>query len=446
VSSGEEGGESSGDFHSHCLLVEAFYNLSLTLTVQQQVLFNAWIQEIENSILANFSLSDDQKVVLISLSLKAFFSVNIDIYNELSFADIAGWGSVIDFLYVSIDIQLEITLSIVTLDNSNNCGLSEALQNASSSLSSNDQNSISSLIVEIQSILEDSSQSYELQLSAIWQLFQVFFSEHASLESFVLSINIEGYGSVQSFLDVCQTYERITTISTILSGNSTSDCPLLAALEAASSNSSFTLSQQAEILQLEQKLELFFSLNISISARLEYISQTCYQMFLLEPFMISIIEQISVGSWGSIYDIIFCSGICTNYGCGDISGHQQASTPAAVSTASSFVPANCQTIGQLITVDITTNTTVLTTSITNYYNNFTASQKLGFNSCFNKVRNAIWNNNAFPTQSSKFTELHTDFLQYNNNSATNQQLVFSIPISGWGGTVGQFVSCCGSSS
>jgi len=260
-------------------------------------------------------------------------------------------------------------------------------------------------------------------------------------------------------LDVCQVYWRITTLSTVISGSSTSDCVLLEALEAASSNSSFTLSEQAEILQLEQKLALFFSENVSISARLEYISQTCFQMFLLEPFMVSIIEQITLNVWGDIYDIIFCSGICTNYGCGnpnDGSGPETAPPTASTSvgttteesetsTTTSVVPANCGTIGELITVNVTTNTTVLTTTLTNAYNNFTSSQKLGFNSCFNKVRNCIWNNSQFPTQQSKFTELHTDFLQYNNNSVSNQQLVFNITIVSWQGTIGQFVSCCGSS-
>ena len=95
----------------------------------------------------------------------------------------------------------------------------------------------------------------------------------------------------------------------VLSGSSDVDCVLLAALKEAATNGSFTTAQQAQILQLKAKLEVFFKSTTSIKAKLAYVSATCHEMFKLEPWMVEIIESVMCGDWGSIYDIIFCSGV-----------------------------------------------------------------------------------------------------------------------------------------
>lgn len=443
--SGEDSHE--GDFHSKCILIRAFYNMSLSLTIEQQLIWEAWIQEVENTIFVNMSLSSDEKVVLCSLSLKAFFAVHIDIYNELSYMEIADWGFVIDFLYVSINIQLEITQSVVTVDGNGRCDLTDAIKNASKNGSPNEQSACNNLVLEIEAILSDMSLSYEMQLSMCFELFQSFFVQHPDMESFVLSINIEGYGSIESFLAVCKTYSRITTISTVISGSSEVDCVLCAALKEAATNGSFTTAQQTQILQLKAKLELYFKSTTSIKLRLKYISTTCHEMFKLEPWMLELVESIMCGDWGSIYDIIFCSGICTNHGCGDLDNEATTTasptTPSSSAGSTAMVPANCATIGDLIVVD-SKNETVITNVLLQAYASWTFNQRTGFNSCFNKVRRAIWNNVMFPTKTLKLKELNLNFKEYNANNPPAQDLVFNLTISVWQGTIRQFVECAGS--
>lgn len=86
-------------------------------------------------------------------------------------------------------------------------------------------------------------------------------------------------------------YERITTLSVVISGSSSSDCEILAALQEASLNMTFTLSQRAQILQLKQKLELFFSNTTDLAVRLEYISATCHQMFLVGTYIMLLLTD-----------------------------------------------------------------------------------------------------------------------------------------------------------
>jgi len=416
--------------------------MRVNLTDDEKVLWDAWIVEIETTILADFSLTDDQKVVKISLSLEAFFKVNQGIKTKLSYEKIADWGYMIDFVYVSISIQIESTQSICTLDQENTCGLIEALLNATANGSQDEQDACNSLVVEIQAILEDSSYEYEQKMAVISKIFKTFFADHPDMEEFFRSIDIKGYGSVTSFLRVCHTYEQITTLSVVIGGSDETNCVFLAALDSASKNA--TVEQQTQILQLKVKIKAFFQTTTSLKLRLQYISAQCYQMFKLEDWMIQVIEQISCGDWGTIYDLIFCSGVCTNYGCGnpDNGPGPQGTTVGPTTTQASVKPADCSSVGSLIVVD-SNNQTQLTNCLLQAYATWSNSQKLGFNSCFNKVRKAIWDNVSFPTQASKLTELHTDFLQYNNNSVTNQQLVFNLTITMWQGTVGQFVKCTG---
>jgi len=402
--------------------------MSVLLTIEQQLVWEAWIVEIENTILVNMSLTNDEKVVLISLSMKAFFSINIDIYNKLSYEKIDNWGFVVDFLYVDISINIEITQSVV-IDGNGKCKVCDALKEESDNCDCDAQEKadLDSLIVEIEVTLQMTSYTYEQKMGKISKLVKEFFRKHPNKEKKLKSKHIEGYGSFESFLRVCKTYEQITTMSVVISGYTSDDCELLAALEDALTNSSFSLPQKAEINELKKKIEAYFKNTTDYNLRLQFVSYSCYQQFKLAPWMRKIVEQISVAEWGNIYEIIFCSGICSNKGCGDVN---DGPGPAA----------NCAAVGSLIVVD-GMNKTLLTDTLTVSYSSFTPSQKLGFNSCFNKIRKAIWDNVLFPNEKAKLKEVQADFWSYNNNSVTNQQLVFNITIQKWKGSVAQLVKC-----
>jgi len=358
----------------------------------------------------------------------------------------------------------------VTLDGSGSCQLIQALQNATAGGSAGEQSACNNLTAQIQLILQDSSWSYEQQLAQISITFEAFFVQYSQYESFFLSISISGYGSVQSFLTVCQTYEQITTLSVVIGGGATpSTCVLLGSIQAAIQSGNYTEEENVQFTQYLQLLEAYFNSTTSIELRLTYISLEFSQVLTFEPFMVNIFYQIQIGSWGSFYQIIFCSSVCQNYGCGNLNVTQtttvgssvaptsvgstasspKASTAAAsagttsapVATTSAPVPHNCATIASLIYVDVTFNTTILTTSFNKAYANFTNSQRLGANTCKNGVENTIFKNTTYATTQAKLANIRTIYYQYNNNSATNQALVFNIQINGWYGTIGQFVSC-----
>ncbi|KAI1706716.1 FAD binding domain-containing protein [Ditylenchus destructor] len=87
------------------------------------------------------------------------------------------------------------------------------------------------------------------------------------------------------------------------------------------------------------------------------------------------------------------------------------------------------------------NTTILTDTLQEQYNTWTASQKLGFNSVFNQVRKAIWDDVTFPNAATKITNIVQYFLGYNKNDVEKQNLLMNITIDEWPGTIREFCDC-----
>jgi len=439
-------GATAGVQPVECELVDFFYNISLLLDAEEREIFIEWIQEIQITILADSSLSADQQIVQISYSLQAFFEVNVDIEEVLYYEQLGSWGQVVDFVYVAYQIQIEITQSIVTLDASGDCALFDALRNATEG-NSEQSAAVEALIANITIILQFSEWSYSQQQAQIYLLFEAFFVEYSQWESFFLSIQIEGFGLLQYYVDVTFRYEQIVTISEVV-GGSVSNCELLQALLEASQNTSFSITVQNEFLELEQKLAAYFQDTSDVEARLSYVVSQCFSLFQLVEYMEAYVEAVSFGSWGSFYDLIFCSDICVNNGCGNPdngpgtlppSSSAAPSSEATTPAASTVPPAVCSSRWSLLEIQVSSNTTYFTDSVGAAYASWNATTKASFNTYWNQIRAAIWNTTI--TDSQVLKKVVTACSDFNSNNAYKQQILFNVTITEWYGTIGQFVAC-----
>ncbi|KAI1702465.1 glycosyl hydrolases family 16 domain-containing protein [Ditylenchus destructor] len=104
--------------------------------------------------------------------------------------------------------------------------------------------------------------------------------------------------------------------------------------------------------------------------------------------------------------------------------------------------ADCQSRSNLIGVSMPANTTILTNTLTQHYNTWDTPTKAGFNTYFNMVRKAIWDNAKFPDTKAKITEIVADLKKYNFNNAAKQKVLMDIIISEWNcATIKQFCDC-----
>ncbi|KAI1706829.1 hypothetical protein DdX_12823 [Ditylenchus destructor] len=422
--------------HWPCTLTEALRNVSVILTVEERVIFLQFIEYLEEIILIDVTLTNIEKVVKCSYALKHFCAEHIEIYHKIAFQYIASWGYFIDFIYVAVDLQADITETVVVLDEKDSCTLFEALLNATVGNQEQHQ-AVIQLIEELKvSIFLNVQLTYAQKLARIYLAFESFFEVHVEWKSVFYKFEISGYGSFESFLDVSHGYDRALTISTVIGGSS-SDCVLLLALDEAVANTSFTITVRNQLKQLRIKLAAYFDVEVDVQLRLTYISQQCWQLFLVEEFITQFLDLISLEvhgeQWGIFYDILWCSQFCHNSGtCGNL-GHGLGTSPAPITTptttqaTSTVKSVDCTARSELIVVS-QQNTTVLTDVLTVNYNSWNASTRLGFNTCFNQVRNDIWNNAAFPTPAAKITDIVKNFKSYNANNFSKQQVLMSITI------------------
>ncbi|KAI1705203.1 hypothetical protein DdX_13809 [Ditylenchus destructor] len=101
-------------------------------SISKTEIFVQFIEYLEATILIDVTLPNIEKVDKCSYALKHFYAEHIEIYHKIAFQFIASWGYPIDFIYVAVDLQADITETVVVLDEKYSCTFFEALLNAKS--------------------------------------------------------------------------------------------------------------------------------------------------------------------------------------------------------------------------------------------------------------------------------------------------------------------------
>lgn len=101
------------------------------------------------------------------------------------------------------------------LDNKGECDLFTALRKAAKGNAQREA-AVKQLVVDIRN-LRKSVLSFEAQLAFIFNKFNSFFTQHASWKTFFLDIDIEGFGTLEQFLDVCQVVSAFSSANAFIS-------------------------------------------------------------------------------------------------------------------------------------------------------------------------------------------------------------------------------------
>jgi hypothetical protein len=347
-------------------LIESLKNATVLLTVDEQTIYLELIYEIQIEILEDDTLTDIEKVVKSSYKLKHFLEANYEIKQKIAFVQVAAWGNLFDYLYISVDLQADFSEQIVTLDANDDCELFDSLVNATKNDSVKYQATLS-LISQIRFILLDVSWSHGQKMGQIHKLIKKFFDANPSWADFFKQIDIKGFGSFESFDDVCHGHHRALTISHVLVGSSDADCPLLKSLSNAYANTSFTLTIRSQIKQFHDKLAVYFGQVTDVDQRMVYVIQQYWQMIVVEQFIVPTMSEVSLvdltgEEWGLFYDLTWVSQFCNNTGsCGCMS-------------CGLGIP-DCVSRPRLIAISAQ-NTTVFTDVLTVNYNSWNSSTRL----------------------------------------------------------------------
>lgn len=188
----------------NCIFTRAMWNISLTLSYEYQIILQQWIMEIQTTFLLDESLTEDELVVKIAYSLKSFSKMYSEIWKLINYVKIDNWGYCNDFLSVAIEIQLEKTTNIIELDSNGDCKLFDAIRNKTNGNAAA-QTEAEDLIAQLTIIFQNSGWSYEQKMAACYNTFSLYYESSSSLKDALKDCEIDGYGSLESFLDVSLT-------------------------------------------------------------------------------------------------------------------------------------------------------------------------------------------------------------------------------------------------
>lgn len=85
------------------------------------------------------------------------------------------------------------------------------------------------------------------------------------------------------------------------------------ALDSTFKNTSIIVSIRLQIKQLYSKIVSYYNSKSQNVERLSYLTEQVYSIYQASPFLDEFVEESKVGSFGHIYDVLFCSRIvCLN--------------------------------------------------------------------------------------------------------------------------------------
>ncbi|KAI6209128.1 Trehalase [Aphelenchoides besseyi] len=433
-------GSTAEEYHSHCILIEVFYNFTILFEGELQIIWLNFVEHCEKTIFAVEWYTAEVKFIKCVYALKALFVQYEEIKIALQYQWIAQWGYVIDLFTVVVNVQYEYIGVTIEIDSEGSCPLFDALLNYTSG-NSQQHNAVITLIQELTVIIQSSYYSQFDKYYLINVKFSAFFAQYSSWQVEFYGIEIIGFGSLEQFISVTYVVSFCVRVALDRSfssnksrlsmwfiGGSVSNCVLLQVLLEASQNTSYSTSVRSSIKQFYQVCYEFFQVEVDVYVRLEFFINQTFQWYLLEEWFVEYVYGLELAEWGSFYQLI-ASGY---FHCG---WQTHITTSAASSTSalpeSTTAQAECSSRDELIVVGACNNT-VFTTYINKAYATWSASYQTQ-----KRVESLIWS-------SISVSEKLTQISQVLGNYATDerQTTLEAVQIASWG-TVGQFCGCSG---
>uniref|UniRef100_A0A0K0F3Z2 Flo11 domain-containing protein n=1 Tax=Strongyloides venezuelensis TaxID=75913 RepID=A0A0K0F3Z2_STRVS len=221
------------------ILIEALYNISITLSGSSQTTFNNFIVYLEDKYFESGNYTSIEIVLECSFEIYQFFMSNSNYYSEFQFITIGEWGSFYDLFQVGIYLSADNFNGCWSENSSGEYDLLISFQTFQATLSSSDQATFNTYITQLEVILsstEDVSVKYEQFYSLCIQIT----TDHPEWESSFLSTDCGSMGSLYMLLQISLQYYRISLVPSLFSG--TPECQFVQGLESCLTNPSYTIS------------------------------------------------------------------------------------------------------------------------------------------------------------------------------------------------------------
>jgi len=456
--SGSGSGLESGSWEEgeYCFLIKIILEFSLTLEVEFRDILVDWCNVTQFSIINGGLFTEYEILVKIYYELEALYVEYPEIKLKMRWIKVGEWGLLGELEGLALDIQtseVEITISqTIEIDVSGSCLLFEALREAVANGTSADQEAVEELIAKLKVVIEGYHSESET-LVLVFEVFLAFSKQHPGLHLGLLKKEIQGFGSINAFFDLCNVHWRIKNFGKAVGGDvapcangNAAACgnPLIKVLILLYQDTQYSTSQRSDFKQLELKIEEHFKTEHDDKARVKYFSEELYQFFILEEWNIAILYELEIAEYGSVYDLIYAFIYCENNGVGPgdftVSDAPTTTTTSTTTTTTTTKPnGNCGTVTGVNVV--TANITLLLKSIDKDQaepGKWTSSEVTQFSGYKKRIYNISINGTYTLVQ--KFNQIKTVLTGFAGQTTVIYKKVHAVFIETWG-TIAQYCAC-----
>jgi hypothetical protein len=458
IGSGSGSGQpNSGSWEKgeYCFILHIFWQFSLELDIELQIIFQEWINITQIEIVANPELTEYQILVEFYYSLQILFEKHIEIKKHIEFKFVGDWGFVCDLEGLALDIvtvNVEITITQVITIVGGTCPLLDTLEWCKDNATTSEEQQAIQVLIQDITIIIQSSDKLEVKLSKIYKKFLAFFVQYPDLKELIFSGKIEGFAVLQAYFDITAVYWRIDNWEFAV-GGSGDGCKLIKGLKDWYTNTSngHSVSERSDVKGFTDKIDIFFQSNSDKKARIQYVAEQLYEFYILEAWTIEVIYSIKIEGYGTLYQLIYSYIYCQNNG---IDGNNFSTTTSSTSTTTTTttttttptttttVPnGNCADVAKVNVVSL--NITLLLQAIDDDQKPATGHWNDTLIATFKGYKNKIWvistNSSSSATTVNKFNAIKSVLTGF-TTKADFKAIVHAIFIKTWG-TIGQYCGC-----
>ncbi|CEF70575.1 Hypothetical protein SRAE_2000520300 [Strongyloides ratti] len=221
------------------LLIEALWNISITLTGSSQTSFNEFIIYLEDKYFESGNYTSIEIVNECSFEIYQFFMINSNYYSEFQFIQIGTWGSFYNLFQVGIYLSSDKFSGCWSENSSGEYDILISFQTFQATLSQSDQTIFETYITQLETILS-STDDLSTKYAEFYSLCLQITTDHSEWESAFLSTECGNMGSLYMLFQISVQYYRISLIPSMFSG--TPQCSFVEGLESCLSNPSYSIS------------------------------------------------------------------------------------------------------------------------------------------------------------------------------------------------------------
>uniref|UniRef100_A0A0N5BBQ8 Uncharacterized protein n=1 Tax=Strongyloides papillosus TaxID=174720 RepID=A0A0N5BBQ8_STREA len=428
------------------LLIEALFNVSITFTGQDKIIFEEFIIELEG-LFASENYTSLEIVMYSSFKLKKFFLKYPVFYKQCQFLSIGSWGTFYDLIQVGVYLSADKFNGCLIVNESGKFDLIEAFLQFKSKCPN--PAAFEVYISQLTLILESTEYSESEKYALIYELILQISAEFPDLKEEFLELEIGTFGSIYMLQEISVQYYRMKEIKKLFKGKP--KCEFVSALYSCLSDSKYQLSMSNKgyLKILFDKFSVIIANDtLTYAEQIKAISYQYRQFIKTYYYLQETILSFEISAeFGTFGDFIAMFAFAESEECWPEDfltlpevTTEVATTEAATTEAPTTVPVtgDCSTASSVV-LQVVGTQSILYTSAMSSWSTWAAIEKANWKTFCDKIY-ANYVISTTMTEEAKVTAIIADINAYVAFYYYREEHVHSIQLGTWG-TVGQLCSC-----